>query len=243
MTVGDIKPTEYCNQIHIILVEPIDSRNIGAVARAMMNFGFRNLHLVQPGKYMPKGAKVMACWAKHIVDSAKIHNSLEEALKPMTQVVGFSSIHGKNRIEHLVLPQWCESLSLSSSSQVALVFGPEDTGLRNEHVPYCNTLVRIPSSAENPSFNLAQSVLLVLFELSKDSWGTIEVQQKDEATAGEYSQADKLIFEIIEKTGFTRADTSPIAPDLLRNIVKRVHLEKREMAILLGFLNRIVKSL
>ena len=157
------------DHIHVVLVEPGDSLNVGSVARAMSNLGFRHLHLVAPPRYDPERAAITACWAADRLGEAQHHDTLAEALAEMEHVVGFTARHGRNRPQHLLLPEWVTRTTAEPPKRTALLFGSEDDGLRREHLVNCNWLVRIPSSEENPSFNLAQSVLLTLFELSRQT--------------------------------------------------------------------------
>lgn len=232
------------DHVHIVLVEPQQSSNIGAVARAMENFGFSKLHLVAPRDFDAEKAKAAACWATDVLNSVKFHRDLEEALSPMHNVVGFSSSHGKNRREPILLPDWTSQLSISTSSELALVFGPEDTGLQNKHLQHCRSLVRLPSTAKNPSFNLAQAVLLVLNELSRRSGDLIPREQlREMATWSDLYQLDQLVTSVAKESGFESETTSEAIPRILKNLFRRIHPDKREVNILLGLFSRIEKSL
>ena len=157
--------------IHIVLVEPGNSLNIGAVARAMGNLGCSNLHLVSPPDYKPEVAANSACWATGILDSARVYTSLDEALAPMAQVVGFSAREGADRPRVISLPQWAAQIAADPPGPVGLLFGPEDHGLERHHLTHCRWLVRIPSAAANPSFNLSQAVILALWQINQAGEG------------------------------------------------------------------------
>ena len=81
-----LPPAKAYDRFHVVLVEPGDSLNIGAVARAMMNLGYRHLHLVAPPRYEPARAAVTACWATDILEGAAVHDSLEAALAPSARL-------------------------------------------------------------------------------------------------------------------------------------------------------------
>lgn len=230
-------------QYHVVLVEPGDSLNVGAVARAMMNLGFSHLHLVAPPRYDPAQAAVTACWAEGILTGAGIHDTLADALAPMEQVVGFSARHGKNRPRHLLLPDWIELNSRRPAGPTALLFGPEDTGLRREHLPYCHWLVRLPSNESNPSFNLAQAVLLSLFELSRAGWDATPRPRRESPPASDFFQLDSLVDEVLTRARFYRKGTPEPVPDTVRHMLRRMEPDRREMSILLGIFGKINRVL
>ena len=175
-------PPGLAQQIHVVLVEPGNSLNIGACARAMSNLGFDQLHLVSPPRLDLAQAKKAACWAAPLLDKARVHHSLFAALAAMQLVVGFTARHGRNRPQHWLLPAWGTQWHQAPPQKTALLFGSEDHGLQQKHLECCHQLVRIPSVADNPSYNLAQAVLLVLFEISRTSTLLTENPQQPEAS-------------------------------------------------------------
>jgi TrmH family RNA methyltransferase len=229
--------------IHIVLVETEESLNIGSVARAMKNLGFTNLHLVKPVHFSIEKAEITGRWALDVLQNARIHESLEECLKPMTEVIGFSGREGKNRA-NLMLPEWVQHFRTRPLAPTALVFGPEDTGLRHDHVEHCRWLVRIPTSAEYPSFNLAQAVLLGLFELSRQDWSGASTGNAEHAADwNQFYQLDKLVDAVLEESGFYRVGTPEPIPGLVKNLFRRTNPDKREMGVLLALFARIRKTI
>lgn len=232
------------SHMHLILVEPSDSLNVGAVARAMGNLGYDNLCIVAAPKLNLEKALVTARWAAPIIERAHQTENLEDALSNMQEVVGFSAKTGKNRIKHIDLQEWLEHLNQNPRTNTALVFGPEDTGLRLEHTEQCRYLIRIPSNPSNPAFNLAQAALIVMYEVSK----TIKIQQEAEpikelGTWGDFKNLDLLIELSLRKAGFYNKGTSPTIPRLVKNLFRRTNPSEREMQILLGIFGRISKML
>ena len=155
------------DRFHVILVEPGESLNVGSVARAMMNLGFHHLHLVAPRNYDRDRASRTAVWAFPLLDSLTIHETFDEAIADCEEVVGLALREGENPTHFVTLPSWLDALPSRSPRKTALVFGREDNGLRQEHLDHCQWVIRIPSSDDCPTFNLAQSVLIVLYELAK----------------------------------------------------------------------------
>ena len=231
------------DHLHVVLVEPGDSLNIGAVARAMTNLDFRHLHLVTPPRYDPERAAITACWATDMLAGARHHDSLESAVADMEHVVGFTARHGKNRPRHLLLPEWVERITAQPPVPTALLFGTEDYGLRREHLVHCNWLIRIPSSGENPSFNLAQSVLLALFELSRQNWGTTPAAPRILPASSDFVQLQTLVDEALTRSQFFKLGTPEPLPGMVKHLLRRMEPDAREMRVLLGMFGKINRAL
>ncbi len=145
----------------IILVRPQMGENIGATARAMMNFGLHDLRLVAPRDGWPNPkAHEMAARAKPIITGARLFPTLAEALSDCHQAYAVSA-----RIREMTMPCYvpAQMQELPLSKPIALVFGPENNGLSNDDVALCHGLITIPTAPENPSLNLAQSVVILAY--------------------------------------------------------------------------------
>jgi TrmH family RNA methyltransferase len=231
---------------HVVLVEPEKSLNVGAVARAMTNLGFHNLHLVAPREYDRKIAEVTACWGTPLLDTLVTHETLEAAVSDMTEVVGLSGRDGISPALSATLPEWIAGLPGRASHKTALVFGPEDNGLRQEHLNQCRRVIRIPSTIENPSFNLAQSVLLVLYEITKslpDAAPTIPVPSEEAPTWNDYFQLNRLLDAVMTESGFVREGTPAPVPGVVKNLFRRLEMTPQEMGILLGLFGKVNTNL
>lgn len=229
--------------IHIVLVEPQDSLNVGSVARAMMNLGFERLHLVCPHEFSLEKALVTGRWAEDLLRNAQIHDSLTEAISSMDDVIGFSSHHRPYRGEPLPLPDWMAERAGQPLLRTALLFGREDTGLTNEAIEQCRLLVRIPSNNEYPAFNLAQSVLLVAYELSKEQWKHIARPEVAYPTWNQYAQLDRLCMEVMSASGFRHSQEGDPTAAVIKNMFRRMQMNEQEARVMLAFLNRIRISL
>ncbi len=159
------------DNISFVLVGPREPGNIGAAARAMKNMGFRNLELVGPRNFLTEESRQMACSAVDLLEGASIHAGFEDAVKNKGMIVGTTRRLGKRRGVILPLKEGIDRIvTAARKNRVALLFGREDKGLNNREVEECGFLMTIPSDPSSPSLNLAQSVLLVAYELSQGTY-------------------------------------------------------------------------
>jgi TrmH family RNA methyltransferase len=161
------------DNISFILVEPHDPGNIGASARALKNMGFTELELVQPRAFMTDEARWMACNAVDIIKKTRVHSRFKEAIRDKNLIVGTTRRLGKKR--GLILPVRDgikRIIKTARRNKVAILFGRERNGLHNTEVEECGFLLTIPSDPLSPSLNLAQSVLLLAYELSLKDYKT-----------------------------------------------------------------------
>src|SRR5262249_16111671 len=140
--------------------------NIGAVARAMRNMGVRNLALVNPSRLCREQADMMAVHARDVLDGMQVYSSLQAAVADCGLVVGTTCRPGLYR-DGAVNPLALASHLLASAvtNRVALIFGPEDSGLTNEDLRACHRLMAIPTDPAYASLNVAQAVLLCCYEV------------------------------------------------------------------------------
>jgi tRNA/rRNA methyltransferase len=154
-------------ELRVVLFRPKYAENVGSVARAMLNMGASRLVLVDPQGYdLDRAAPLATAHARHILENARVVDSLAEALAGTSLVIGTTARTGGWRKGLLtpakaapeVLARLCEGGS------AALVFGPEDRGLTNDETSLCDQLVMIPASPDCTSLNLSQAVLILLYE-------------------------------------------------------------------------------
>ena len=244
-------------RIAVVLVEPQDFRNVGAAARAIGNFGAHDLVLVNPGCELEKALPV-ACASKPIIQQARIVTSLAEGLAPYQRAVAFSNRSSNDRPPPVMLPAWTANFINSPSKSVALVFGTEADGLTTEQVLACSDLVTIPTDPNFSSINLAQAVLLALYELQQAHWRlsnspsphlpipdaleSSSAGRPEAANLNGLNQVDRLLDEIMLESGFNRKGTPPRAPQILKHLMRRTAPSERELAILLGFFGRVNRA-
>jgi TrmH family RNA methyltransferase len=151
----------------VILVEPEHEGNVGAVARAMGNFSFDDLCMINP---CPIGDEALkrAKHAGHILSNASIVGTLDEAVKDCSLVVGTTGIvtHGPKRYIRIPMPaRELATRTAGHEGRIALLFGREGLGLSQEELARCDLLAHVPSSNEYPTLNLSHAVSIVLYEL------------------------------------------------------------------------------
>jgi TrmH family RNA methyltransferase len=228
--------------VSVILVEPTQPGNVGAVARAMDNMGVSDLRLVNPCQYFHPEARMFAMNARHLLHQANVFSSLKEALKGVNLIIGTSArqrekiqtLSNLNKIPAILSPY-------PKETTVALVFGTEQSGLDNEAMSLCNEWVYIPTYGTNSSLNLAQSVLIVLFELSKhyDSLPSMEEKLILPAPSEKIESMKDHFFQILEATGFIRGTTKNSLWNSFSNLIGRAKPDERDVNMIRGFFNRI----
>jgi len=158
--------TSILDNVAIVLVHPKFPENIGAAARSAFNMGLSRLILITDKEYERQSmAKMATHKAIHIIDNMEIHRNLEEALAPFAYIVGTTARRGRQRgserTPRQIIPEMADFLP---NNQAALMFGPEDTGLTNDELKYCQAVSAIPT-ADFSSLNLAQAVAIHCYEL------------------------------------------------------------------------------
>ncbi len=154
------------DRVAVILFRPQLPENIGAVARAACNMGLKRLLVVQPDSLQQERMRMMATpAAAHLLEKLEVHDDLASALSSFSYVVGTTARRGGLRQELLTPREMALRLvELSRLNDIALLFGPENWGLTNKELPFCQALVSIPT-AECASLNLAQAVLVLAYEI------------------------------------------------------------------------------
>jgi len=154
------------SRLTIVLVRPKIPENIGAAARIAWNMGINRLIIVRDS--LPDRepmAKMATHKAAHLIDNMEMYKSLSEALMNFSLVIGTTARRGRQRFVQQTPREMVEALlPLLPKNQVAIIFGPEDTGLTNEDLKYCQMTSAIPT-ADFSSLNLAQAVAIHCYEL------------------------------------------------------------------------------
>lgn len=222
--------------LSVVLVNPKYSGNIGSVARAMANFGFKSLYYI--GDLQQKDAGLMAVHAKGILQKAKKIDSFDDLRSNFDFLIATTGIDTSkdDRFHRLpVSPKDLTGKLKAVKGKMALVFGPEDIGLSNDELEQCDLLVRIPTSRAYPIMNLSHAAALILYELSGLKNPTIRI-----ATAKEL----QLIYDELDSIyGKTSVQKKEVVGLIVRRILARAVLSGREAHTLLGLLKDIDEGL
>jgi tRNA/rRNA methyltransferase len=185
----------------VVLVNPKIDGNIGAVARVMGNFGFRDLWMVDPCEITEEAQK-RAKHANYILDEAVVVGSLEEALDSVSMVVGTSGIVTPSEKHFVRIPITPRELAIKLKDQegtVAILFGREDLGLFQDELLRCDLLVHVPASPDYPVLNLSHAVAIVLYEIGQTE-GTND--KPPEATEIEREKLFEFFADLLDAIGY-----------------------------------------
>lgn len=233
--------------IRIVLVGTQHPGNIGSAARAMRTMGFRELVLVRPERFPHPQARALASNALEVVERARVVGSLREAISDCGWVVATSA-----RPRHLgdePLTPWAfaeRAQTRAGQCAVALVFGPERTGLSNDDLEQCNAVVMVPTDPTYPSLNLAQAVQVLTWELRKAGLDEVpKVSPKHEhpsyapPTADEMAHFYEHLERVLLKTGFLDPRNPRLLMRRLRQFYHRAQPDRNELNILRGVLTTV----
>jgi TrmH family RNA methyltransferase len=228
-------------RLRVVLVAPRNPLNIGAAARAMSNFGFEMLRLVDP--YAPSFREARsAVGASGILEKAQRFKSVASAVEDCALVVGTTAV-GKRDVQHVVRRPESGARAILrrlSTANVALVFGSEKSGLSNQALSHCHWLIRIPTSAKNISMNLGQAVAVCLYELIRDAKQEKRAELVRLATAGELERITALLLDALQECGFLDRRRVADSDDRIRRMVRRLRLPQRDAIIWMGMLRQML---
>ena len=239
----------------VILVRPTEEGNVGAVARAMANTGLDRLVLVEPAVRIGATAHARAVSGAPILEAAKRSPSLTAALASFRHVVGTSSQRERCFKGRTITPRQLPGrLADGDPLHVALVFGPERSGLTTEELALCGTVVSIPTASEKPTLNLAQAVLIVAYELflarelvaseaAPANQATRAKAGAKEATAADIGGLFEHVDSVLHTIGFARDTTYEGVLLDLRRLAGRARLTEREVVIFRGLCRRLERLL
>src|ERR1017187_9707737 len=220
------------DQLHVVLVAPRNPLNIGAAARAMSNFGFLHLRVVNPYAVAFREAR-SAVGAPELLANAEEYKSLAEAVADCTLVVGTTAVRHRELQHPLRRLEYGARLIRKhlGSSRVAVLFGSEKFGLSNEDLSHCHWLMRIPTCEENISMNLGQAVAVCLYELVRDAKVAVQPGKPKLATAGEVERVTGILLDALRTSGYLNRRPVTDVEDRIRRLVLRLDLPARDVEV------------
>jgi tRNA/rRNA methyltransferase len=226
--------------VSIILMEPEHPGNIGATARVMANFGFKDLILIEPKvDYLCNEAIARSKHGKYILEEAKIIQKKEIEQFETLIATSAKTCSDYNLPRSPILPEELAERLKKIDAEVGIMFGREGTGLTNEEIKMCDFILSIPSYENYPALNLSQAVAIICYELYKAK-GTKEIKKKFKPIAKEEKdiilKKFNNIFDSLEFKGEQKKETQKL---FWKRLIGKSFLTKREAYIILGFLKKL----
>jgi tRNA/rRNA methyltransferase len=225
----------------VVLVSTRNPLNIGAAARAMANFGFYDLRVVNPYDLAFREAR-SAVGAAPLLATARSFSSVADAVADCTLVVGTTSV-GHRELQHPLrrLEYGARIMRQTmAASGVALLFGSEKFGLSNEDLSHCHWLMRIATASQDLSMNLGQAVAVCLHELVRDPRvARTKPAKLKPAAAGDLEQITRMLLEVLRESGYINPKTAASTEEKIRRLVRRLDVTDRDAAVFLGMLRQI----
>lgn len=249
--------SEGLENLRVVLVETRNPLNIGAVARAMSNFGAMRLRVVKPYEKAFREA-VSAVGAGKVLRGAEEFASLGEAIADCGLVVGTTAVG--NREIRQPLRGLDEAGKILRDGmrvgKVGILFGSEKRGLSNEDLSYCHWLMRIPTREEHRSMNLGQALAVCLYELKRGEKARKDLTQRPQRRSTERTEKwkkaarmetveriGKALLEALRKSGYVARRGEATAAEKLRRMLRRFAMEEGDAEVLLGMMRKILWKL
>ena len=231
--------------VKVVLVETTHPGNIGATARAMKTMGQVQLRLVNPRRFPVAEATARAAGADDILANAAVYPSLADAVADCDLVMA-ATARARNLAWPLLSPQaGAERLCHGDYASPAIVFGRESSGLSNAELETCNALIRIPTSEEYQSLNLAAAVQVICYEIfvsaQKHGPRVVGSNKANYVSQEKMRQFYAHLEQTMRATGYLDGQRPGRAPRRMRALFNRAQLDESEWKILRGFLASIQK--
>jgi len=237
--------------VKIVLVETTHPGNIGGAARAMKNMGLTNLSLIAPKEFPADQAVWRAASAADLLETAEVCETLDEAIRDCHLIIG-TSARNRRIPWPMLTPEECGQKVVAEmreeqvdAPRVALLFGREDRGLKNEELQCCHYHVNIPTSVAYSSLNLAMAVQVISYELLRALHGGEGDGEEGDSWDMELATQQDVDFMMthLEKSliglGFHDPENPRQLMVRLRRMFNRVRLDKMEVNIMRGILTAI----
>ena len=233
------------SNISFILHKPQLSENIGACARALKNFNFNKLILINPKPIFPND-KIIATsvGAKDVIKKSKVYDDLEPAVKNIDYLIATTSRFRNKNLKHIQLN---DLKKIDFNKRVAFIFGSEASGLSNNEISYANYSLQIPTNSKFKSLNLSHSLIIVaqiIFNLINTSFKTYTKSKKIKSATKDQVQAmaNLCIKNLEDQNFFKQTEKKPIMIENLRSIFYKMDLSEKETRILSSVFASLAKK-
>jgi TrmH family RNA methyltransferase len=230
--------------LRVVLVATRNPLNMGAVARAMSNFGATHLQVVHPYVKAFREAR-SAVGAASVLRDAKECDTVEEAIADCGLVIGTTAI-GNRHIQHPLRSLDAAGALLRKRLQkerVAILFGSEKKGLSNEDLSYCHWLLHIPTRTEHQSMNLGQAAAVCFYELAR---GNRKIEEGAKGGAARMEMVGRIsdaMLDCLVRSGYVAARSEEVSEEKLRRMLRRFSLCAEDAVVFLGMMRKIQRKL
>jgi tRNA/rRNA methyltransferase len=231
--------------LRVVLVAPRNPLNIGAAARAMSNFGFLHLRVVNAYEIAYAEAR-SAVNASEVLAQSQQYHTVAEAVADCTLVIGTTSLGHRNLGHPLRRLETAGRLMREElrHGRVALLFGSEKFGLSNEQMSHCHWLLRIPTREEHESMNLGQAVAVCLYELIRS-----DIEELREpagirgAAVGDVERVTEMALASLHLAGYVNQKTAETTEQKIRRVFRRMQMPEADAPVWLGMFRQILWKL
>lgn len=229
--------------IRVVFVELEIEGNVGFLARAMKNFGLKELYLVTPKVQVADTARAFAMHANEILDHAVYVKNLEEAVRGVNLTVGTTAVTARRGLNikrnAIEVKEFVENLV--PNYKVALVFGRESAGLRNTEINACDFVLTIPTSPSYPTMNVTHAATIVFYEIYKRM-----VSSRQRTISGADRKKKEILVDyfskMLDESAFPTYKKD-LALRSFRNVIGRSFISSREATVLMGVYRRVLRKL
>ena len=232
----------------IVLVNTQIPENLGATARAMLNFNLKNLRVVSPFFELSNEKIIpLSAGADSVIKNIKKFGVFEDSVKDLNILIATTNRLRSVKKKQITF-QKLNKIILNSKNKVGIIFGPEKSGLENEHLSICDYSLKINSNPKFSSLNLSHAVSIVAYELwsrnlSKKSLSSNKKKKDFQATKGELSNFLNILQKQLEQNGFFSVlERKRILVQKIRNIFTKLELTSRDISTLLGIIKNLRKN-
>jgi tRNA/rRNA methyltransferase len=233
-------PAEFA-RLRVVLVDVRNPLNIGAAARAMSNFGFPNLRVVNPYDVAFRDAR-SAVGAAATLATAEVYKTVAGAVADCSLVVGTTAV-GHRDLQHSLVRLEKGAGDIRAHLAIgpcALLFGSEKFGLSNEDMSHCHWLMHIPTRDEHTSMNLGQAVAVCLYELMRNPNAVAKTEKGTPALSAEVERITDTLLVALRASEYPKLNTSKSFHAAVRRVIRRLHLQQGDAEFLLGMLRQMI---
>tara|TARA_B100001057_G_scaffold178015_1_gene178812 strand:+ start:547 stop:1254 length:708 start_codon:yes stop_codon:yes gene_type:complete len=231
--------------VEIILVHTQLPENLGSVARSMLNFEFEKLRIVKP-KFEMDNEKIMpvSAGADKVIRKAKLFEHFSDAIKDFNFVIGTTNRYRAIKKKEIKVNDFVSLIS-NKKNKVAIIFGPEQSGLDNENISLCDYVLKIDSNPKFSSLNVSHAVTVIcnqIFERLKNKKTTINFGKKEIAKKKELLLFYSILEKKLELANFFKVEErKKIIFQKIKNIFSKSELSSIEVKTLISIIKNIKK--